>query len=220
MKRIAIVTLLILLLPSVMLAEELRTPKLHIGVVSGIGGSYIGSLGENPFWEPRGSSYVAPALTYYAPSGLALRGEFCQLKRTSEYSEYDDDNIFYREARIDSKAMHTSVTVLYSFPMGNNPNKYYIGAGLYLDTILKADLYAEHSSSVVLRQSILDEYGPVSYGASLLLGMGMSKTFYAELVFLTDISSFDASALRMYDLQTQSLFLRLGMDLAKINLSD
>ena len=215
MKRISLAILLILLIPSILQAEEHNPSRLHMGFIVGGGLSYIGTLGETPRWEPESLGYFAPCVTYYTPTGLAIRAEIAKLNRSSTMM---DDTYYYQIREISSSSMHTPVTVLYPISKEDSLNRFYVGAGLYLDTIIKAGLYAEHDVHEIIRESIRDEYGPVAYGASLQLGVGLSKSFYLELRYLMDLSSFSAEKIAEYDLRTQSLMLRIGWDLTKYDL--
>lgn len=215
MKRISLAILLILLIPSILQAEEHNPSRLHMGFIVGGGLSYIGTLGETPRWEPEAFTYLAPTITYYTPTGLAFSAEIAKLTRTSTINDHTH---YYRKGEIRSSAVHLPVTVLIPVSRDDSLNRFYVGTGLYLDTIIEANLYGEHDMYQTIHESILDEYGPVGYGVSLQLGVGLSKTFYVELRYLMDLSEFSASALNEYNLRTQSLMLRLGLDLTKYNL--
>lgn len=215
MKRIGLLVLLILAIPLVILAEDTSPARLHLGFATGAGLSYIGTLGETPRWEPEAFTYLAPTITYYTPTGLAFRAEIAKLTRTSTI---EDDTYYYQIREIRSSAVHLPVTVLIPVSRDDSLNRFYVGTGLYFDTIIEANLYGEHDIYQIIREDIQDEYGPVGYGVSLQLGVGLSKTFYVELRYLMDLSEFSASAFNEYNLRTQSLMLRLGLDLTKYNL--
>lgn len=110
MKRISLAILLILLIPSILPAEEHNPSRLHMGFIVGGGLSYIGTLGETPRWEPESLGYFAPCVTYYTPTGLAIRAEIAKLNRASTMM---DDTYYYQIREISSSSMHTPVTVLY-----------------------------------------------------------------------------------------------------------
>lgn len=215
MKRIGLLIFLIIAVPGLLNAVELTTPRMHLGLVAGGGLSYIGTLGETPRWEPEGLGYFAPTVTYYTPNGLAIRGEIAKLTRSSTMQ---DDSYYYQFRKISSSTIHTPVTVLFPISRENSLNNFYFGTGLYLDTLIEAKLYAEHNSDQVFRQSIRNEFETVGYGVSVQLGLGLSSTFYMELRYLMDLSEFSAASISEHNLQTQSLMLRLGMDLTKFNL--
>ncbi len=215
MKSIGLLVLLILVIPAILLAEDLVPARMHLGLVTGSGASYIGKLGETPEWNPESFGYFAPTLTYYTPTGLAIRTEIAKLTRRSTM---ESDTHFYHSRKISSTAIHVPVTVLYPLSGENSVNKYYVGAGFYLDMFTKASLTAEHNSAHILKESILEEFGTVGYGVSAQLGVGLSKTFYVELRYLMDMSEFSAASITEYNLRTQSLMLRLGMDIFKHNL--
>jgi hypothetical protein len=166
-------------------------------------------------WEPEAFTYLAPTITYYTPTGLAFSAEIAKLTRTSTINDHTH---YYRKGEIRSSAVHLPVTVLIPVSRDDSLNRFYVGTGLYLDTIIEANLYGEHDMYQTIHESILDEYGPVVLWCLVAIRGWLVENLLCELRYLMDLSEFSASALNEYNLRTQSLMLRLGLDLTKYNL--
>ncbi|PKN76191.1 MAG: hypothetical protein CVU49_02155 [Candidatus Cloacimonetes bacterium HGW-Cloacimonetes-2] len=217
MKRHISLLLLLSLVSAVLYAGETDEKKLSLGAIVGFGNSVLGSLEDSSDWSQDDLGYFAPTLRYQLRPNVAIRIDGTRIKRSNTIELKQG---LYTKGVLKSSVNHIPVTAIYEFPTRHNRNQYFVGGGIYFDSIVNAELTRRRSNGSELTTDVIYELPQVTYGAKLIFGSRFSRIFYSEIQLYSDLSSFDLQDLNQDNLRNSGFLILLGMDLFRINTGD